>query len=74
MRLQRAGGIAWATIIFVGLLSFFFETTRSASNLIDRTIIITSQLYSLVGGLILFKYGPFLFFVYPEWYGIVSTL
>jgi len=36
----RAGGIAWATIIF---------------------------LYSLVGGIFLFKYGPFLFFVYPEW-------
>jgi len=43
----RAGGIAWATIIF---------------------------LYSLVGGIILFKYGPFLFFVYPEWqiYGGVA--
>jgi len=53
---------------------FFFGTTRSASNLIGRTIIITLQLYSLVGGIILFKYGPFLFFVYPEWYGIVSTL
>ncbi|KAH9968680.1 hypothetical protein BC827DRAFT_1257704 [Russula dissimulans] len=36
----RAGGIAWATIIF---------------------------LYSFIGGIFLFKYGPFLFFVYPEW-------
>lgn len=35
----------------------------------DRCII---QLYSLIGGIILFHYGPFLFFVYPEWYGIVS--
>ena len=72
MRLQRAGGIAWATIIFVGLL--FFRDYTFRSNLIDRTIIITLQLYSLVGGIILFKYGPFLFFVYPEWYGIASTL
>lgn len=24
-------------------------------------------LYSLIGGIILFHYGPFLFFVYPEW-------
>jgi len=36
----RAGGIAWATIIF---------------------------LYSFIGGIFLFKYGPFIFFVYPEW-------
>jgi len=36
----RAGGMAWATIIF---------------------------LYSLIGGIFLFHYGPFLFFVYPEW-------
>ncbi|KAI0308090.1 hypothetical protein B0F90DRAFT_1680079 [Multifurca ochricompacta] len=36
----RAGGIAWATIIF---------------------------LYSFIGSILLFKYGPFLFFVYPEW-------
>ena len=27
------------------------------------------QLYSVIGGIILFHYGPFLFFVYPEWYG-----
>jgi len=36
----RAGGMIWATIIF---------------------------LYSFIGGIILFRYGPFLFFVYPEW-------
>jgi len=36
----RAGGLVWATIIF---------------------------LYSVVGGVFLFKYGPFLFFTYPEW-------
>jgi len=24
-------------------------------------------LYSVIGGIVLFKYGPFLFFVYPEW-------
>jgi hypothetical protein len=24
-------------------------------------------LYSLIGGIVLFHYGPFLFFVYPEW-------
>jgi len=36
----RAGGMAWATIIF---------------------------LYSFIGGILLFHYGPFLFFVYPEW-------
>ncbi|KAI0257264.1 hypothetical protein BJV78DRAFT_1161311 [Lactifluus subvellereus] len=43
----RAGGIVWATIIF---------------------------LYSFIGGILLFHYGPFLFFVYPEWqiYGGVS--
>ncbi|KAH9044617.1 hypothetical protein EDB85DRAFT_2070747 [Lactarius pseudohatsudake] len=43
----RAGGMAWAALIF---------------------------LYSLVGGIILFRYGPFLFFVYPEWqiYGGVA--
>ena len=27
------------------------------------------QLYSFIGGILLFHYGPFLFFVYPEWYG-----
>jgi hypothetical protein len=32
------------------------------------------QLYSVVGGVFLFKYGPFLFFTYPEWYGIVWAL
>jgi len=33
-------------------------------------------LYSLVGGIFLFKYGNFLFFVYPEWeiYGGISML
>lgn len=31
-------------------------------------------LYSLVGGILFFKWGPFLFFVYPEWqiYGGIS--
>ncbi|KAH9982761.1 hypothetical protein BGW80DRAFT_1264862 [Lactifluus volemus] len=31
-------------------------------------------LYSLIGGILLFHYGPFLFFVYPEWeiYGGVA--
>ena len=27
------------------------------------------QLYSSIGGIFLFHYGPFFFFVYPEWYG-----
>ncbi len=39
----------------------------------DRCTIIL-QLYSVVGGIFLFKYGPFLFFVYPEWYDIISTV
>jgi len=31
-------------------------------------------LYSVIGGILLFRYGPFLFFVYPEWqiYGGVA--
>ena len=52
----------------------FFATTRPASSLIGRSAVIALQLYSAVGGIFLFKYGPFLFFVYPEWYGIVSML
>ncbi|KAH9997784.1 hypothetical protein BJV74DRAFT_826457 [Russula compacta] len=36
----RAGGMVWATIIF---------------------------LYSVVGGIFLYRDGPFLYFVYPEW-------
>jgi len=42
-----------------------------AGGIAWATIII---LYSAVGGIFLFKYGPFLFFVYPEWqiYGGVA--
>ena len=38
-----------------------------------------SQLYSVAGGIFLFKFGQYFFFIYPEWYvfssslGIVST-
>jgi hypothetical protein len=37
----------------------------------DRRRRIILQLYSVIGGIVLFKYGPFLFFVYPEWCAIV---
>jgi hypothetical protein len=53
---------------------FFLRPHVPPQCLIDRSIIITLQLYSTVGGILLYKDGPFLFFVYPEWYGIVSTL
>lgn len=39
----------------------------------DRRRIIL-QLYSTIGGILLFRDGPFLFFTYPEWYAIVMTL
>jgi hypothetical protein len=35
-----------------------------AGGMVWATIIL---LYSFIGGIILFHYGPFLFFVYPEW-------
>jgi len=35
-----------------------------AGGMVLATIIF---LYSSIGGIILFRYGPFLFFVYPEW-------
>ena len=36
----------------------------------DRRRIIL-QLYSTIGGILLFRDGPFLFFTYPEWCAIV---
>ena len=43
----------------------------------DRRCIIL-QLYSVIGGIILLKYGPFLFFIYPEWcavvFGVITSL
>ena len=36
----------------------------------DRRRIIL-QLYSAIGGILLFRDGPFLFFKYPEWCAIV---
>ena len=38
----------------------------------DRRRIIL-QLYSIIGGILLFRYGPFLFFVYPEWCALVFS-
>jgi hypothetical protein len=29
---------------------------------------LASQIYSIVGGIFLMKYGQYFFFLYPEWY------
>jgi hypothetical protein len=56
---QRAGAIAWNVVILVRLPASLLRIS------IDESW--GTKLYSVVGSIILFKYGMFWFFVYPEW-------